>query len=156
MILKIITDFWYLNTLIIITEKVVCNLLKLNDVKVSFVEDITGGELCSRLIKQDIMVKDHLEQSYVLLSNILSNWPKRQVKTFYLNEVQYNFLEGMDWNEWVNSSYNTTQTGYFTIIGEQILVGLESSVDRGQLMWYENVIKPTDIIDETYEYSVVK
>jgi hypothetical protein len=108
------------------------------------------------ILDTSIEIETLVEQNHSLLSNILSNWPKRQVKTFYLNEVQYNFLEGMDWNEWVNSSYNTTQTGYFTIIGEQILVGLESSVDRGQLMWYENAIKPTDIIDETYEYSVVK
>lgn len=50
-------------------EKVVCKLLKINDVKVGFVEDITGGELCSRLIKQDIEIKNNLEQSYVLLNS---------------------------------------------------------------------------------------
>lgn len=106
-----------------------------------------------KILDTSIEIKILTEQNYSLLSNILSNWPKRQVKTFYLNEVQYNFLEGMNWDEWINSSYNTTQTGYFTIIDEQILVGLEDSSDRGPLMWYENVIKPTDIIDESYEYS---
>lgn len=60
-------------------EQCIYKLLKLNDVKLSFVEDITGGELCSRLIKQNIDVKNYIEQSCVLLNS--------KVKSEFLNNV---------------------------------------------------------------------
>lgn len=50
-------------------ENVVYKLLKLNDIKVSFVEDITGGELCSRLNKQYFDAKNYIASSFVLTNN---------------------------------------------------------------------------------------
>ncbi len=68
-------------------EKVVYNLLKLNDIKVSFVEDVTCGELCSRLNKQSSDAKNYIERSFVL--------PDNQSKILSLgireNELQENF-----------------------------------------------------------------
>ena len=50
-------------------EKVVYNLLKLNDIKVSFVEDVTCGELCSRLNKQSNDAKNYIDRSFILPDN---------------------------------------------------------------------------------------
>lgn len=41
-------------------EKVVYKLLKLSDIKVCFAEDITCGELCSNLSRQDIDAKNYI------------------------------------------------------------------------------------------------
>lgn len=54
-------------------EGVVSNLLKLNQVKVCFVEDITGGELCSKLLKYNSKIRENIEQSIVLLDNNIKN-----------------------------------------------------------------------------------
>ncbi len=49
-------------------EKVVYNLLKLNEIKVSFVEDITSGELCCRLVKQSKDAKNYIDNSLIVLN----------------------------------------------------------------------------------------
>ena len=47
-------------------EKVAYKLLKLNEIKVCFVEDITGGELCSNLEKQDIDAINYIDKSIIV------------------------------------------------------------------------------------------
>lgn len=47
-------------------EKVAYKLLKLNEIKVCFAEDITGGELCSNLEKQDVDAINFIDKSIVV------------------------------------------------------------------------------------------
>lgn len=49
-------------------ENVVYKLLKMNDIKVSFIEDITGGELCSRLNKLYNDSKNYIADSFIVNS----------------------------------------------------------------------------------------
>ncbi len=50
-------------------ENVVYKMLKLNDIKVCFIEDITGGELAYRLTKQCNDAKNYMAASYILANN---------------------------------------------------------------------------------------
>ena len=64
-------------------EKVVYNLLKLNEIKVSFVEDITAGALCCKLNKQAKDAKNYIDDCLVLLN--------KQSKIKYLNLAEKDF-----------------------------------------------------------------
>ena len=64
-------------------EKVVYKLLKLNEIKVSFVEDITAGELCCKLNRQAKDAKNYIDNSLVVLN--------KQAKIKYLNLTEKDF-----------------------------------------------------------------
>ena len=57
-------------------EKVVYNLLKLNELKICFIEDITAGKLCSKLVSQNDDAKEFIEKSFIL--------PNKQSKIEFL------------------------------------------------------------------------
>ena len=64
---------------------------------------------------------------------------------FYIDSNEYNFILGMTWDDWVNSSFNTDG---FTIDGEWINVGSAVLMDSSA-----NQVKPSYLIKEREKYQ---
>lgn len=148
-------------------EKVVYNLLKLNEVKVSFAEDITCGALCENLTKQAEDAVNYIDKS-IVVPNIESKITTLGIDNSTINsqgEVTPNVVYQMAVNLLKSSTADivVANVGKFTAKGNSqnglcyIAVG-----DRNEIHVYKNTFKGNykNIIDSatvsSYFYLIKK
>lgn len=148
-------------------EKVVYKLLKLNEIKVSFAEDISCGEICSHLVKQADDAVNYIDKS-IVVPNIESKMTTLGIDKSLIDtqgEVSPNVVYQMAVNLIKNSNADVVvaNVGKFTATNNAqnglcyIAVG-----DRKEIHVYKNVFKGNykDIIDSatvsSYFYLIKK
>ena len=147
-------------------EKVLYELLKLNDIKIGFVEDVTCGELMSRLNKQAPDAKKYIAPSLVLTnkdykkSKLLNNDNSLIQTDIDANVVYKLAVEYLKQNDadLVISTVGTTTVSQDTLAGLcYIAVG-----DRNEIHVYKNIFKGSheEIVDcictASYFYLIKK
>ena len=107
--------------------------------------NIDGGEHRITIVyRKDVSSESGDDKGYILIEKL--SYVETNLITFTIDGIEYQAEEGMTWEQWVNSEYNTD--GYYIIIWDD---GVYKSIHKDDL-FRVGYSEPTDIILKDNKY----